>query len=282
MHRRSCPDQKSVVTAIVERNGLFRDGLVEILQTSRFDVILSAPVIDADAITLIRDQKPDLLVIDLGQNLLDTLSQIRLFKSFRADAPVAVLAPSLDSDLASLLHEGVSAFLSSSMRGEALIKALELVMLGETVFPQQLLATLLVNSKRGAPTALPELPTGTSVNELKCRIDATAVAGERAQHSALPKNDATPQFSDQERRILGCLVDGDSNKSIARRIGIAEATVKVHVKAILRKIRLQNRTQAAVWALSQNHLLAAESAKGKLDASGNRESSVALIDTPPQ
>lgn len=281
MHRRSYPDHKTVVTAIVERNGLFRDGLVEILQTSRFDVILSAPVIDADAIALIRDQKPDLLVIDLGQDLRDTLSQIRLFKSFRADAPVAVLAPSLDSDLAPLLQEGVSAFLSSSMRGEALIKALELVMLGETVLPQQLLATLLVNSK-SAPTALPQLQTETSVNELKCRIDATAVAGERAQHNALAKNETTPQFSDQERRILRCLVDGDSNKSIARRIGIAEATVKVHVKAILRKIRLQNRTQAAVWALSQNQLLVAESAKGKLDSSSNRESSVALIDTPPQ
>lgn len=282
MHRRSCSDHKTVVTAIVERNGLFRDGLVEILQTSRFNVILSTPVIDADAITLIRDHKPDLLVIDLGQELLDTLSQIRLFKSFCSDAPIAVLAPSLDGDLALLFHEGVSAFLSSSMRGEALIKALELVMLGETVLPQQLLATLLVDSRRDSPASSPKLPTEQQTSELKCRIDAVAVAGDRAQHSTLPKNDATPQFSDQERRILGCLVDGDSNKSIARRIGIAEATVKVHVKAILRKIRLQNRTQAAVWALSQNQLLAAESAKGKLDSSGSRDSSVALIETPPQ
>ena len=46
------------------------------------------------------------------------------------------------------------------------------------------------------------------------------------------------------------LVDGSSNKAIARKINIAEATVKVHVKAILRKIRVNNRTQAAVWAMN--------------------------------
>lgn len=282
MHRRSYPDHKTVVTAIVERNGLFRDGLVEILQTSRFNVVLSAPVIDADAIAVIREHKPDLLVIDLGQDLMETLSQIRVFKSFCADSPVAVLAPSLDSDLASLFHEGASAFLSSSMRGEALIKALELVMLGETVLPQQLLSALLVNSKRNIPAGLPKMQTEAPMSELKCRIDPLAAAGDRAQHNRLMKNDATPQFSDQERRILRCLVEGDSNKSIARKIGIAEATVKVHVKAILRKIRLQNRTQAAVWALSQSQLLASESVNGKLDAPGGRDPSVTLIETPPQ
>jgi two-component system nitrate/nitrite response regulator NarL len=47
------------------------------------------------------------------------------------------------------------------------------------------------------------------------------------------------------------LVEGYSNKVIAHRIGIAEATVKTHIKAILRKVRVQNRTQAAVWAMNK-------------------------------
>jgi two-component system nitrate/nitrite response regulator NarL len=50
------------------------------------------------------------------------------------------------------------------------------------------------------------------------------------------------------------LIEGDSNKSIARKIDIAEATVKVHVKAILRKIRVQNRTQAAIWGMKNGSL----------------------------
>jgi two-component system nitrate/nitrite response regulator NarL len=48
--------------------------------------------------------------------------------------------------------------------------------------------------------------------------------------------------------VLKCLVNGQSNKLIARSVGIADATVKVHVKAIFRKIRVSNRTQAAIWA----------------------------------
>ena len=50
--------------------------------------------------------------------------------------------------------------------------------------------------------------------------------------------------------ILRCIIEGNSNKCIARKIDIAEATVKVHVKAILRKIRVQNRTQAAIWGIN--------------------------------
>jgi two-component system nitrate/nitrite response regulator NarL len=50
------------------------------------------------------------------------------------------------------------------------------------------------------------------------------------------------------------MIEGDSNKSIARKIGIADATVKVHVKAILRKLQVQNRTQAAIWAKNHGEL----------------------------
>jgi two-component system nitrate/nitrite response regulator NarL len=50
--------------------------------------------------------------------------------------------------------------------------------------------------------------------------------------------------------VLSHLVDGHSNKAIARFLGMTEATVKVHLKSVLRKIRVENRTQAAIWALS--------------------------------
>ena len=53
---------------------------------------------------------------------------------------------------------------------------------------------------------------------------------------------------------MRCLIEGASNKCIARKIDIAEATVKVHIKAILRKIRVQNRTQAAIWGINNQSL----------------------------
>ena len=58
-------------------------------------------------------------------------------------------------------------------------------------------------------------------------------------------------LSNREIEILRCLLDGDPNKVISRRLGIADATVKVHIKAILRKLRVQNRTQAAIWAANR-------------------------------
>ena len=59
-----------------------------------------------------------------------------------------------------------------------------------------------------------------------------------------------PRLSARHKSILSCLIEGDSNKVIARKINIAEATVKVHVKAILRRIHVHNRTQAAIWAMN--------------------------------
>jgi two-component system nitrate/nitrite response regulator NarL len=56
------------------------------------------------------------------------------------------------------------------------------------------------------------------------------------------------KFSDRETQILRLLTKGASNKLIARDLGLAEATVKVHIKAILRKAKAANRTQAAMWA----------------------------------
>jgi two-component system, NarL family, nitrate/nitrite response regulator NarL len=56
------------------------------------------------------------------------------------------------------------------------------------------------------------------------------------------------RFSAREQCVLRGLIEGNSNKTIARRYKISDATVKVHVKAILRKIRVKNRTQAAIWA----------------------------------
>jgi two-component system nitrate/nitrite response regulator NarL len=65
-----------------------------------------------------------------------------------------------------------------------------------------------------------------------------------------PDSGHAPRLSARQQAILGCLAEGDSNKAIARKMVMAEATVKVHVKAILRKIRVHNRTQAAIWAMN--------------------------------
>jgi len=108
------------------------------------------------------------------------------------------------------------------------------VAMGETVFPPAFLSFALdTKSDDGSKAALPD-------------------ENERAIFVAT--EDTAPQLSPREKSVLRCLIEGDSNKCIARKIDIAEATVKVHVKAIFRKIGVQNRTQAAIWAINNGAL----------------------------
>jgi two-component system, NarL family, nitrate/nitrite response regulator NarL len=110
----------------------------------------------------------------------------------------------------------------------------ELVMMGETVFPPAFLSLALVDDHHVSNRA-------SSVGSSGAMLTAGTI---------------DPRLSPRERSILRCLIVGDSNKCIARKIEIAEATVKVHIKAILRKIQVQNRTQAAIWGV--NHAFLAE------------------------
>jgi two-component system nitrate/nitrite response regulator NarL len=120
---------------------------------------------------------------------------------------------------------GANAFLPKDISADALSYSLELVLLGEQIFPT--LQSLL--EPRPEPVSRPPAMTGRQV-----------------------------PLSTRERQILACLVDGQPNKTIARNLNMAEATVKVHLKALLRKIDAQNRTQAAIWGM--NHGLPVESA----------------------
>ena len=131
------------------------------------------------------------------------------------DARIVVLASDLTVDaLREAMNAGADGFLMKEVSPEALLQSLELVMLGEKVFPTNLAAMLL--DLTSAPTPL---------NSLR-------------------------GLSSREQEILQPLVTGASNKLIAIRLGITEATVKVHLKTLLRKIDVNNRTQAAIWAMN--------------------------------
>jgi two-component system nitrate/nitrite response regulator NarL len=135
-------------------------------------------------------------------------------------------------ELVSAFRAGANGYFVDVMPCDAFIKSMELLMMGETIFPPALSFILDPGADHlGEP------------------------GGENHQAILVKTEDAlTPQLSPREKSILRCLIEGDSNKSIARKIDIAEATVKVHVKAILRKIRVRNRTQAAIWGVNNGSL----------------------------
>jgi|RhiMetdeSRZDD1v2_1073273.scaffolds.fasta_scaffold228895_1 two-component system, NarL family, nitrate/nitrite response regulator NarL len=218
-------------------SGLLREGLTRILSEADFRIIASAPCIDDLVATVLPQRQSILLVIDAGDDLNAAVGQVGLVKQRHPTARVAVLADHAQpNDIVSVFRAGANAFFIRVAPCDTFIKSLELVMLGETILPPAVLSAISDYTNDDEDT-----------HELAASDDGVT-AGKLLE----PQSHDTPQLSTREKFVLKCLTEGNSNKTIARRINIADATVKVHVKAILRKIRVHNRTQAAIWAMNND------------------------------
>jgi two-component system, NarL family, nitrate/nitrite response regulator NarL len=216
--------QSEYEIVIVERNALVREGLARLLDKSPFRTAALAARLDDLAANLFPRQTPVLVLIGASEDMKADIRTIRYINQQQPTARIVVFTERPDVDQAlRAFRAGAHAYLAEVTGCSALIKSLELVMLGEAIVPFSMLAKIL-DARRTS------YQTGTS------------------QVVKNSYNDV-PALSAREKCILDCLADGSPNKTIARQIDVAEATVKVHVKAILRKIRVQNRTQAAIWAL---------------------------------
>jgi two-component system, NarL family, nitrate/nitrite response regulator NarL len=207
---------------VIDSSRLFREGLRRIFSDSSFEVVHEAFSIE-DALPFIESLQPALVLADLpdgGEALTAAVNKIR---AAAPSARIVVLTETIRvSRLADALSAGVDGYLLKNMSGDALQQSLRLVLLGEKVFPTDL-AHLLTNG----------------------RIMSRSDNGQIGHFNGL---------SDREMQILACLLNGAQNKQIAYELKISDGTVKVHLKAILKKIHVQNRTQAAIWAL--NHGIA--------------------------
>ena len=228
--------QQHFPTAIVGANPLLRESLSRFLQRSSFNVAALASCIDELASAALPQDRAVLLIIDSCDHPGDACEQIERFRQDQPSGRVVVLANHCaPADMARVLRSGANGYFATIATCDDFIKSLELVMGGQTVLPSEGMASILGSEMMGA----------------------TDVAG----HSdsvpiEVPLGDAdAPRFSARELYILRCLTEGSANKVIARECDIAEGTVKVHVKAILRKIKVQNRTQAAIWALNNRALV---------------------------
>jgi two-component system nitrate/nitrite response regulator NarL len=168
--------------------------------------------------------------------------ELHLLKDQLPDSRVLVLSDTFDlADVLAALRAGANGYVMNTLTSEALVKSLDLVALGETVLASefaQAVSDLRSHALEGANPALQPQPQPALLN-----IDDADLSRQHYLEPALAR-----QLSSRETAILSCLVNGESNKHIARGMGVAEATVKTHIKAILRKIRVKNRTQAAMWA----------------------------------
>lgn len=206
-------------TLVVDDHTLFRRGLISLLsRTDWIDVVGDA----GDASEAQRKAEtlcPDLILLD---NHLPGVHGVDAIPSLRKAAPTAkivMLTVSEDeSDLARALQAGANGYLLKTMESDALIAAIERVMRGNSVLADEL--------------------TNKLVSAFRCTASPPPAV----------TDDPVALLSPREREILRAIAQGQSNKHIARELGIAETTVKIHVQHVLRKLDVTSRVQAAVIA----------------------------------
>lgn len=206
---------------MIDPNTLFREGLRRLLTGDQFQVTAEARDVCGGIDIVAAGTVPDLVLADIPVEADEaTLDMLRRLHAMAPDARIVVLTDEVSTTVLSrVLEAGADGYLLKDLSAEALIQSLRLVMMGEKVFPTPLADLLISGRLHGAP---------------------------RQQASMSQLN----HLSSREVEILRCLLSGDSNKIIARHLRITEATVKVHLKSLLRKINANNRTQAAIWALT--------------------------------
>jgi two-component system nitrate/nitrite response regulator NarL len=203
---------------IIGGTPLVRSGLQHVLQTDGFAVEVSADDIGEFAASSAAMASPKLIIVDALSRDDQFILCGRLRQRFPESRLVLMADDCTLETVARGFDAGIDGYLVKATPCEAMLEALRLIMLGEKFMPVAAFSGLA--SLRG---------TGQGAV-----WKADAIGG---------------RLSEREVEILACLARGEPNKRIAWHLDIAEATVKVHIKAILRKLQLGNRTQAAIWAI---------------------------------
>lgn len=204
---------------LIDDHALFRSGLRELLQRRGIEVVAAVGAGD-EGCRLATQLRPDVVLLDLRMPGMDGLSAIHELRRAGFPSPVVMLTTSHEErDLVESLRSGAQGYLLKDMEPDELVSALHDVVAGKTVV---------------AP-------------------DMAGVLARALQKDAPPHQGRSP-FSILTRRemdILCHLAAGQSNKVIARELGISDGTVKLHVKSILRKLEVHSRVEAAVIAVER-------------------------------
>ena len=205
-----------VETVLLHPDRLLRQGLLHLLEGSDFDAAGEASTFGEASRTL-RHQRGQLLLFDFCAHTEEDFEFLRQIRAEHEELKTVVLTNWISGALlAKALDAGADAYLlKDDLSRETLVQSLRLVMLGEKVLPTRLAGMIrdVPIADQGAPVAA----DGTSLSQ-------------------------------RETDVLRYLAHGHSDKVIARALGITHHTVRFHLKTVLRRLNLSNRTQAAIWA----------------------------------
>lgn len=208
---------------IVDDHAVVRQGLRFMLERQQDIVVVGESCNGAQALALVIDLVPDVILLDLLMPEMDGVTAIREIKRLTPSTQIVVLTSYYEDDhIFNAIKSGALSYLLKDTSAPDLIAAVRAAARGESVLHP---------------------------------LIATRVLQEIHQKKTAPLNSLTPRELD----VLKYIAHGRSNYEIATALMIGEGTVKMHVSNILSKLHLADRTQAAIYAL-QRHLIPLEEA----------------------
>ena len=230
---------------------LFHNGLRHLFAKSRFRPVRIATSLTEELEKYLESLESCVWLTGVEGCLSSTNILVQKVVTANPGVKAVILAASQKpEDIVAALRAGACGFLSQDLPGETLLRSLELIAHGEMIVHPQFAwnpaaaGNAVTNGESEKVSAL-VMTNGKPQLTQRFQPRSLAVAAEAANEN---QTSDVPSLSRREMLILRMLMQGASNKVIARNMVITESTVKVHMKAILRKLRLQNRTQAAIWA----------------------------------
>lgn len=219
-------------TVVVEARALVREALKSLMVRNSYRVICDVGSTTDIAAAGLSDE-PKLVI--LGTQSADSaISGAIAIRELWPESKIILLYEDiLLPDFQRLLTSRIDGCIPMSVSSDTLIGTLEMITVGG-------IRVMIAPDAKASPTQAvrPDEPDQLEVKPEPLQSD---------------HNEHRPVLSQREAQILDGLVKGYANKVIARECDITDATVKVHIKSILRKIRVANRTQAAIWALENGH-----------------------------
>ena len=218
---------------LVHPSRLFTEGLASLLKDTHYNTVHQLTGFDS-AYYPGDELKGKVVFVVGGRTPTEIIEIVKSIRSHLRSAYILVINSSTGpADVMGALEAGADSYLRDAISSQTLVRVIELIVEDETILPPEFVKSL--SGPRDAPSK------AICIGNQHFEDMNESAAAENADSYAKVK------LSVREGSILRGLVDGAPNKVIAQKLQISEATVKVHVKAILRKIRVKNRTQAAIW-----------------------------------
>ena len=203
---------------IIDDHPLFRKGVAQLIAMAPHLEVVAEASSGEQGLAKAKELDPDLILLDLHMTGMGGIETLKAIRDADLECRVMILTVSDNADdLVAAIRSGADGYLLKDMEPEDLLAAIDEALNGRTVI-------------------------GERLNGLLARA---------IREEATAKQRDTATLTEREHEILHDLAQGLSNKLIARDLNITEATVKVHVKNLLKKLGFRSRLEAAVWAVGR-------------------------------